>query len=196
MVFVVSDTNKATYCFSQPALQAGGRGFESRHVHQLYFFQRNSFDVFFAYHLLFRQGVAGSNRLASINLILAAITYYTALLVHYFGAPSGHSGQSCPLGRRASTISLRLFERRDALLADHAGAARSTLRPQLRDCPSSDRDWTPHFTLQCQRGSPLRRFHYQVTVTPQDACGEEERESGNRSGGLRTSDLSLKRVSY
>src|SRR5215469_14839078 len=117
-------------------LQAGGRGFESRHVHQLYFFQRNSFDVFSAYHLLFRQGVMGSNRLASINLILAAITYYTAVLVHYFGAPSGHSGQSCPLGRRASTISLRLFERRDALLADHAGAVRSTLRPQLPDCPS------------------------------------------------------------
>jgi hypothetical protein len=55
--------------------------------------------------------------------------------VHYFGAPSGHSGQSCPLGRRASTISLRFFERRDALLADHAGAVRSTLRPQLPDCP-------------------------------------------------------------
>ena len=71
----------------------------------------------------------------SINLILAAITYYTALLVHYFGAPSG---QSCPLGRRASTISLRLIELRDALLADHAGAVRSTLtlRPQLPDCPS------------------------------------------------------------
>jgi len=121
-------------------LQAGGRGFESRHVHQLYFFQRNSVDVFSAYHLLLRQEVAGSNRLASINLILAAITYYTALLVHYFGAPSGHSGQSCPLGRRASTISLRLFERRDALLADHAGAVRSTVRPQLPDCSSLGSD--------------------------------------------------------
>ena len=42
--------------FSQPALQAGGRGFESRHVHQLYFFQRNSFDVVSAYHLLFQAG--------------------------------------------------------------------------------------------------------------------------------------------
>src|SRR5215831_12288670 len=94
MVFVVSDTNKATYCFSPPALQAGGRGFESRHVHQLYFFQRNSVDVLSAYHLLFRQGVAGSNRLTPIDLILAAITYYAPLLVHYFGATSGHSGHS------------------------------------------------------------------------------------------------------
>ena len=73
------------------------------------FFQRNSVELFSAYHLLLRQEVAGSNRLASINLILAAITYYTALLVHYFGAPSGHSRQSCPVGRRASTISLRFL---------------------------------------------------------------------------------------
>src|SRR6516165_10099947 len=56
MAFVVSDTSKSSWCFSQPALQAGGRGFESRHVHQLYFFQRNSVDVFSAYHLLFSQG--------------------------------------------------------------------------------------------------------------------------------------------
>jgi hypothetical protein len=40
-------------------LQAGGRGFESRHVHQLYFFQRNSVDVFSAYHLLLKQVVRG-----------------------------------------------------------------------------------------------------------------------------------------
>src|SRR5215469_420296 len=43
------------------------------------FFQLNSVDVFSAYHLLFRQVVADSNRLTSINLILAVITYYTAI---------------------------------------------------------------------------------------------------------------------
>src|SRR5215831_302642 len=122
MVFVVSDTNKATYCFSPPALQAGGRGFESRHVHQLYFFQRNSVDVFSAYHLLLRQGVVGSNRLTSIDLILAAITYYAALSSALFWCNLGTIGQSCPFTRRASTISLVFFERRDALLADRAGA--------------------------------------------------------------------------
>ena len=57
--FVQAAPAKAFSVFPQPALQAGGRGFESRHVHQLYFFQRNSFDVFSAYHLLFRQGVRG-----------------------------------------------------------------------------------------------------------------------------------------
>src|SRR5215469_3925892 len=39
------------------ALQAGGRGFESRHVHQTYSFQRNTIEVFPASHLLPRQGV-------------------------------------------------------------------------------------------------------------------------------------------
>src|SRR5215831_16394597 len=93
MVFVVSDTNKATYCFSPPALQAGGRGFESRHVHQLYFFQRNSVDVFSAYHLLLKQGLRISNRLTSTNLLLAltikCATFSTAL----FWCNSGQSVQ-------------------------------------------------------------------------------------------------------
>src|SRR6516165_407379 len=125
MAFVVSDTSKSSWCFSQPALQAGGRGFESRHVHQLYFFQRNSVDVFSAYHLLFRQGVAGSNRLTSIDLILAAITHYAALASALFWCnlgTFGTIGQSCPFARRASTISLGFFERQNAFLADRAGA--------------------------------------------------------------------------
>src|SRR5215469_7012806 len=41
---------------------------------------------------------------------------------------AGNKKPSCPFGRRASTISLRFFERRDALLDDHAGAVRSTLK--------------------------------------------------------------------
>src|SRR6516165_6035257 len=121
MVFRASDTNKATYCFSQPALQAGGRGFESRHVHQPFSFQENSVGIFRVYHLLFRQGV-GFNRLTSIDLILAAITYYAALSSALFWCNLGTIGQSCPFVRRASTISLGFFERRDALLADRAGA--------------------------------------------------------------------------
>src|SRR6516164_2869383 len=122
MAFVVSDTSKSSWCFSQPALQAGGRGFESRHVQQLYFFQRNTSDVFPAYHLLFRQGVAGSNRLTPIDLILAAITYYAALSSALFWCNLGTIGQSCPFAKRASTIFLGFFKRRDALLADRAGA--------------------------------------------------------------------------
>ena len=44
-----------------PALQAGGRGFESRHVHQPFSFQENSTGVRPDYHLLLRKGVAGTN---------------------------------------------------------------------------------------------------------------------------------------
>src|SRR5262249_56047392 len=92
---------------------------------KLYFFQRNSVVVFSAYHLLLRQGVAASNRLTSINLILAAITYstaYTALSSALFWCNLGTIGQSCPFAKRASTIFLGFFKRRDALLADRAGA--------------------------------------------------------------------------
>ena len=39
------------------ALQAGGRGFESRHVHQPFSFQQNSAGVHPEYHLLSKQVV-------------------------------------------------------------------------------------------------------------------------------------------
>ena len=61
----------------------------------------------------------------SINLILAAITYYTALSSALFWCnlgTFGTIGQSCPFAKRASTIFLGFFKRRDALLADRAGA--------------------------------------------------------------------------
>ena len=62
------------------------------------FFQRNSVDVFSAYHLLHRQGVAGSNRLTSIDLILAAITHYAALASALFW---------CNLGTFGTIVSFR-----------------------------------------------------------------------------------------
>lgn len=34
LIFRVSDTRQSCLCFYRPALQAGGRGLESRHVHQ------------------------------------------------------------------------------------------------------------------------------------------------------------------
>ncbi len=43
------------------ALQAGGRGFESRHVHQPFSFQQNSAGVCAEYHLLLKQEVARNN---------------------------------------------------------------------------------------------------------------------------------------
>ena len=44
-----------------PALQAGGRGFESPHVHQPFSFQQNSAGVCAEYHLPLKQEVARNN---------------------------------------------------------------------------------------------------------------------------------------
>jgi hypothetical protein len=51
-------------------LQAGGRGFESRHVHQPQSFQGDIVEIFQPDHLLLKQGVRGSNRLTSTKTLV------------------------------------------------------------------------------------------------------------------------------
>src|SRR5215472_9157404 len=90
MLFVPTALRPAQVSFLY--LQAGGRGFESRHVHQLYFF--NEIASMFSQLTTCYSGRGSTLRIAPdvLNLILAVITHYTAFSSALFWCNLGTFG--------------------------------------------------------------------------------------------------------